>query len=72
MIVPNPDCPRNDCRYVVGIEMSTSMYYPPVYDKQGNNLNPDGNITSGDMTCHSCNKKWTYSTQFGKTTFNEV
>ena len=68
---PNPNCPREDCRFCVGIEMTTSMYYPPVYDKQGNNINPDGNVTSGEMTCSTCNKKWKYSTQYGETIFQE-
>ena len=69
---PNPNCPSDSCRFHVGLEMTTSMYYPPVYDKQGNNLNPDGNITSGEMTCTTCNKKWKYSKQYGETNFEEV
>jgi hypothetical protein len=48
------------------------MYYPPVYDKHGNNTNPDGNITSGSVACNVCNKQWGYSKQYGKTTFSEV
>jgi hypothetical protein len=72
MKIPNPDCPSNDCRYAVGLEMTTSLYYPPAYNKEGVNINPDGNITSGEMTCSTCNKKWRYSIQFGETTFQEV
>lgn len=72
MNVPNPNCPRNDCRYAVGIEMTTSAYYPPVYNKHGQNINPDGNVTSGEMACSSCNKKWTYKTQYGNTTYKEL
>lgn len=48
------------------------MYFTPVYDKHGNNINPDGNITSGSVSCHVCNKQWGYSTQYGKTTFQEM
>lgn len=72
MNVPNPNCPRNDCRYVVGVGMTTSMYYAPVYNKHGENINPDGNVTSGEMSCSACNKKWSYKTQYGNTTFKEV
>ena len=49
-----------------------SMYFPPVYDKHGNNVNPDGNITSGSITCNACKKQWFYRTQLGETTFEEV
>jgi len=68
---PNPNCPREDCRFQYGIGMTTSMYYPPIYDKHGNNTNPDGNTTSGEMTCTTCNKKWYYSRRYGETTFQE-
>lgn len=52
--------------------MTTAMYFPPVYDKNGDNINPDGNITSGAIVCNTCKKQWHYSTQFDKTTFKEV
>jgi hypothetical protein len=52
--------------------MTTAMYYPPTYDKHGNNLNPDGNITSGDVSCSVCGKKWYYSSRYGKTDFKEM
>ena len=68
---PNPDCERN-CRFSYGYSTTTSMYYNPVYDRHGNNLNPDGNITSGTIDCNECHKRWSYSTQYGKTTFSEV
>ena len=69
---PNPNCPREDCRFSVGIEMTTSMYFPPVYDKKGNNINPDGNVTSGEMTCTTCNKKWKYSIQYGEYSYEDA
>ena len=72
MQVPNPNCPRNDCRYISGVSMTTSMYYQPVYNKHGENINPDGNVTSGEITCSSCNKKWTYKTQYGNTIYKEA
>lgn len=52
--------------------MTTSMYFTPIYDKNGNNVNPDGNITSGSFKCIVCKKQWYYSTQYDKTTYKEV
>lgn len=68
---PNPTC-ENDCRFHYGMSMTTAMYFPPVYDKHGNNLNPDGNYTSSTVKCATCSKEWTSSTQHGKTDFKEV
>lgn len=65
---PNPDC-KQDCRFVYGTSITTDMYYPPVYDKHGNNVNPDGNITRGSVKCWTCNTEWDYSTRYGKTSF---
>ena len=48
------------------------MYFAPVYDKHGNNLNPDGNITSGSVSCNVCDRQWNYATQYGKTEFQEI
>ena len=69
--LPDPSCDK-DCRFHHGIAMTTDMYYPPSYDKHGNNLNPDGNITSGEISCSTCNKNWKYITQYGTTEFSEV
>lgn len=68
---PNPNC-EGECRFQFGMGMTTCMYYPPVYDKHGNNTNPDGNITSGLVSCNVCDKQWGYSTRHGETTFSEV
>lgn len=66
------DCTK-ECRFTPsGMSMTTAMYFPPIYDKDGNNVNPDGNITSGKVTCTTCNKTWITSTQFGETTYEEV
>jgi hypothetical protein len=67
---PNPNCEK-DCRFHYGVSVTTCMYYPPVYDKHGNNLNPDGNISSGEVSCSVCGKSWISSTQYGETVFNE-
>lgn len=72
MTNPNPTCQNENCRFHYGMSMTTSMYFPPVFDKNGNNINPDGNITSGSVSCSVCAKAWTYSTQFDKTTYQEI
>ncbi len=41
MTNPNPECPREDCRFSYGGGTTTCVYYPPVYDKNGVNINPD-------------------------------
>ena len=68
---PNPGCDK-ECRFQHGVSMTTAMYFPPTFDKHGNNINPDGNITSSTITCGTCGKQWNSSTQYGKTTFKEV
>ncbi len=68
---PNPKCEK-DCRFHYGMSSTTAAYYPPVYDKHGNNVNPDGNVTRGTVSCSVCNTKWTYATQYGETDFKEM
>ena len=68
---PNPNCDK-ECRFQYGVAMTTAMYFAPVYDKHGNNLNPDGNTTTGSVTCNVCGKRWTSVSQFGKTEFLEI
>lgn len=68
---PNPTCDK-DCRFHYGVSMTTAMYFAPVFDKHGNNLNPDGNITSSDVSCSVCGKKWISKSQYGKTEYFET
>ena len=70
MLNPNPTCEK-ECRFVHGMSLTTAMYYEPVYDKHGNNLNPDGNITSSSVRCAVCNREWYATTQYGKTEYKE-
>ena len=67
---PNPTCEK-DCRFSYGPTMTTCMYYPPVYDKHGNNTNPDMNSTSGAVDCSVCGKHWTYISNAKLTTYTE-
>lgn len=68
---PKPFCDK-DCRFVYGYTTTTCMYYAPIYDKNGVNTNPDGNITSGRVKCTTCNTSWYSSTQYGKSTFTDI
>lgn len=58
MFDPAIDCNREDCKIHKDSGMTTLMYYPPVYDKYGNNINPDMNSTTYHARCSSCNKDW--------------
>jgi hypothetical protein len=66
----NPTCDQ-ECRFQFSGGMQTLAYYAPIYDKNGNNLNPDMNTTYGDVTCNTCGKSWSYATQNGKTVYTE-
>ena len=68
---PNPNCEK-DCRFHYGVSMTTAMYFTPVYDKHGNNLNPDMNTTTSNVTCGVCGKEWVSRFQGGKSTFEEI
>ena len=56
----NTPCETPDkCRIQqVGPSMTTMVYYPPVYDGNGNNLNPDRNTTTTPMRCATCGKEF--------------
>jgi hypothetical protein len=59
-------CDRN-CKFQqLGPSTVTAMYFAPVYDKEGNNLNPDGNIRSSSYQCTECGKSWRVSEQYGQ------
>jgi hypothetical protein len=68
---PNPTCDK-ECKFSESHRMTTCAYYPPVYDKNGVNINPDSNVTSYEIMCNLCKKRWTASSQFGKTTYDEI
>ncbi len=61
-----PNCMRDDCMITHnGAGQQTLGYFPPVYDKQGRNTNPDMNITTQPMRCLSCGKSWVERWQNG-------
>lgn len=59
-ICANSECKTPDaCRISPnGGSRSTFVYYPPVWDGHGNNLNPDRNVTSWPMKCSTCGREW--------------
>lgn len=70
MLNPNPDC-KFDCLIQDGPTFSTSVYYPAVYDKSGNNVNRDKNKTFGQIKCWTCNKQWRYEMIDGNIKFEQ-
>jgi hypothetical protein len=68
---PDPTCEK-ECRFSYGPTVTTAMYYSPVFDKHGNNLNPDGNTSFSEVSCYVCQRSWYTSTQYGKTTFKLI
>ena len=53
----NCDTP-DKCRFREGVSTTTLMYFEPIYDRQGNNLNPDRNWSENTITCSACNRSW--------------
>ena len=37
---------------------TTCMDFPPIYDKYGNNTNPNRNTTTYHLRCWNCKKEW--------------
>jgi hypothetical protein len=59
-------CDKN-CKFQqVGASTMTAMYFAPVYDKEGNNLNPDANTMTSSYHCTECGKSWRVSERLGK------
>jgi hypothetical protein len=69
---PNPECPREDCRFTTYGGETTCMAFIPIYDKNGVNINPDRNKTYFTVDCVSCGKKWAGKIYMGETTYEEV
>lgn len=71
MIPPQARGCEKNCLFQFSGGSTTCAYYPPIYNKQGVNINPDANITTGKCVCITCNKEWQYKTQFETTEFTE-
>jgi len=55
-----PHCERPTIR-TRGMSSSTMVYFPPVYDEQGRNTNPDRNSTTTDYDCSECKNSYRVS-----------
>ena len=57
---PIPQCPRCEKPTVrtEGFSSITAAYYPPIYDENGVNTNPDRNSTTSSYNCNGCNKEF--------------
>lgn len=62
----NIECKSEDCRLHIGRSTTTCMYFQPIYDKRGNNTNPDRNITTTEVHCSSCGKSWVVKQRGGE------
>jgi len=54
-------CPHKDCKIrliPIGPTLRTLVYYPPIYDEEGRNVNPDRNITTQGYQCLTCGCKF--------------
>jgi hypothetical protein len=58
-----PQCPhcKKPTKRSGGSSMSTAAYYPPIYDENGKNTNPDRNINTSTYSCYECTKNYTVS-----------
>jgi hypothetical protein len=72
MTNPNPECPREDCRFTYSGGTSTLVAYIPIYDKNGVNINPDANTTTFKVNCLSCGKMWVGKSRLDETTYEDT
>ena len=42
--------------YLIGAQSTTLLYYPPIYDEEGINQNPDRNKITTQVMCTVCNR----------------
>ena len=67
---PNPNCDK-ECVFTKSESVSTLVSYTPMYDKHGNNINPDRNTTYYNVRCLTCKKLWSVEEHMGETIFKE-
>jgi hypothetical protein len=58
-----PQCPycQKPTKRIGGSGSVTNMVYPPMYDENGVNTNPDRNTITSNWACLECEKKYTTS-----------
>ncbi len=63
---------RSDCRFTLTDTTRTAAYYAPLYDREGNNIAVDLNITTGKLSCSSCNRVWSFKDSYQDTIYEEI
>lgn len=59
-IIPDPSCVL-ECKLYDALPMHrTAMSWTPLWDKFGQMINSDPNITSGRIGCMTCERQWDY------------
>ena len=55
-----PICPNcnQPTKRTGGTVVMTALYYSPVYDEQGNSINPDRNTQTSSWLCEACDKPY--------------
>jgi len=66
------DCMRSDCKFTITDTFSTAAYHAPLYDKEGNNMAVDLNITTGKLSCNSCKRVWSFKDSYSDTIYEEI
>lgn len=58
-----PQCPHCEkpTKRTGGTTSSTCMYFPPTYDENGVNINPDRNMSTIQMYCLECTNSFSIS-----------
>jgi hypothetical protein len=69
---PNPECPREGCQFTILDSMRTCMYFQPIYNRYGKNINPDANTTTFKVNCSTCGKTWVGKSRLDKTTYEDT
>jgi len=60
-----PTCSRDDCMIQDQGGTSTMAYFPPIYNNNNVNINPDMNTQTYNRRCLACGKAWTETWQNG-------
>lgn len=70
----HPECERDggECRIASQNEGMTAMYYAPIYDGNGRNLNPDRNSTFYSCSCVTCGRAWREIHKGGVVTVKDI
>ena len=65
-------CKRSDCRFTITDTFRTAGYTAPVFDKYGNDITVDLNISTGKLSCSSCERKWKFTNTYDHTHYEEI